>query len=146
MSDPFRPHELSPSHLICPWDFSGKNSGVGCCSLLQGIFPTQGMNTGLLHCRQILYHLSYQGRPATVNGGLKIRANAWPKAAIGDSPLLFMPVCHPTLIWSCVFTLGILFLEILLSEPTWTPQCPFPWGLILIRKMLLLPALETTSL
>ena len=33
------------------------------CSLLQGIFPTQGLNTGLLHCRQILYHLSHQGSP-----------------------------------------------------------------------------------
>ena len=38
-----------------------KNSGVGCYSLLQGIFPTQGSNLGLLHCRQILYHLSHQG-------------------------------------------------------------------------------------
>ena len=35
-----------------------KNTGVGCHSLLQGIFPTQGSNLGLLHCRQILYHLS----------------------------------------------------------------------------------------
>ena len=41
----------------------GKNTGVGCHALLQGIFPTQGLNSGLLHCRQILYHLSYQGRP-----------------------------------------------------------------------------------
>ena len=38
-----------------------KNTGVGCHSLLQGIFPTQGSSPGLLHCRQILYHLSYQG-------------------------------------------------------------------------------------
>ena len=36
---------------------------VGSCSLLQGIFPTQGLNPGLPHCRQILYLLSYQGRP-----------------------------------------------------------------------------------
>ena len=38
----------------------GKNTGVGSHSLLQGIFPTQGWNLGLLHCRQILYHLSHQ--------------------------------------------------------------------------------------
>ena len=38
-----------------------KNTGVGSLSLLQGIFPTQGMNPGLLHCRRILYQLSYQG-------------------------------------------------------------------------------------
>ena len=39
-----------------------KNIGVGSHSLLQGIFPTQGLNAGLLHCRQILYHLSHQSR------------------------------------------------------------------------------------
>ena len=38
----------------------GKNTGVGSHSLLQGIFPTQGLNPGLLHGRQILYHLSHE--------------------------------------------------------------------------------------
>ena len=42
-------------------DSPGKNSGVGCHALLQGIFPTQGSNPGLPHYRWILYHLSYQG-------------------------------------------------------------------------------------
>ena len=42
---------------------SGKNAGVGSCSLFQGIFPTQGSNPGLLPCRQILYHLSDQRSP-----------------------------------------------------------------------------------
>jgi len=37
-------------------DSPGKNIGVGCCALPQGIFPTQGSNSGLPHCRQILYH------------------------------------------------------------------------------------------
>ena len=44
-------------------DSPGKNTGVGSHSLLQGIFPTQGSNPGLLHCRQILYCLSLQGSP-----------------------------------------------------------------------------------
>ena len=44
-------------------EFSKKNPGVDCHCLLQGIFPTQGSNPGLLHCRQILYHLSYQESP-----------------------------------------------------------------------------------
>ena len=35
--------------LLCPWDSPGKNTGVGCRALLQGIFPTQGWNTCLLH-------------------------------------------------------------------------------------------------
>ena len=44
-------------------DSPGKNTGVGCHALLQGIFPTLGSNPGLLHCRQSLYHLSHQGSP-----------------------------------------------------------------------------------
>ena len=46
-----------------PWNSPGQDAGVGSHSLLQGIFPTQGLNPGLLHCRQILYQLSHQGSP-----------------------------------------------------------------------------------
>ena len=42
---------------------AGKKTGAGCHALIQGIFPTQGSNPGLLHCRWILYHLSHQGSP-----------------------------------------------------------------------------------
>ena len=42
-------------------DSPGKNTGVNCHALLQGIFPTQGSNLGLPHCRQFLYQLSHQG-------------------------------------------------------------------------------------
>ena len=42
------------------WDFPGKNTRVGCYSLLQGIFLIQGSNLGLLYCRQIFYHVSHQ--------------------------------------------------------------------------------------
>ena len=45
------------------WNFPGKNTGVGCHALLQGIFPTQGLNPGLPHCRRILYQPSHQGSP-----------------------------------------------------------------------------------
>ena len=44
-------------------DSPGKNTRVGCHALLQEIFPTQGSNQGLEHCRQILYHLNHQGSP-----------------------------------------------------------------------------------
>ena len=60
MSDSLQPHGLQPSRLLCPWDSPGKNTGVGCHSLLQGIFLTQESNLGIPHCRQILYHLSHQ--------------------------------------------------------------------------------------
>ena len=43
--------------------FPGKNTGVGCHSLFQGIIPIQGLNLDLLHCRQICYQLSHQGSP-----------------------------------------------------------------------------------
>ena len=52
-------HGLQPTRLLCSWDSPGKKTGVGCHFLLQGILPTQGSNSGLPHCRQILYHLSH---------------------------------------------------------------------------------------
>ena len=63
VSDSLQAHGLQPSRLLCPWNSPGKNTGVGCHSLLQGIFPTQGLISGLLNCRTILYHLSHQGSP-----------------------------------------------------------------------------------
>ena len=58
VSDPLRPHGL-----YSPWYSPGQNTGVGSLSLLQGIFPTQGSDLGLLHCRRILYQLSHKGSP-----------------------------------------------------------------------------------
>ena len=52
---------MDPAKLLCPWDSTDKNTGVGRYSLLQGIFPTQGLNPGFLNRRQILYPLSQQG-------------------------------------------------------------------------------------
>ena len=58
MSDSLQPHGL-----YSPWNSPGQNMGVGSLSLLQGIFPTQGLNPSLPHCRQILYQLSHKGSP-----------------------------------------------------------------------------------
>ena len=60
MADSLQPHGLKPTRLLHPWDSPGKNTGVGYHFLLQGIFPTQGSNPGLLHYRQTLYPLSHQ--------------------------------------------------------------------------------------
>ena len=57
---------LYTARLLCPWDFPGKKTRVGCHFLLQGIFPTQGSNPGLPHCGQMLYCLSHQGRKGHV--------------------------------------------------------------------------------
>ena len=59
--DSLQPHGLLPTRLLCPWASPGKNTGVGCHALLQRIFPTQGLNPGLPHCRRILYQVSHQG-------------------------------------------------------------------------------------
>ena len=54
---------LGPHGPYSPWNSPGQNTGVDRLSLLQGIFPTQGSNPGLLHCRWILYELSHKGSP-----------------------------------------------------------------------------------
>ena len=64
MCNSLQPHGLQLSRFLCPWDSPGKNTGVGFHFLLQEISPTQGLNTGLLHCRQIPYHLSHK-EPST---------------------------------------------------------------------------------
>ena len=58
MSDSVTPG-LQPTRLLCTWNSSGMNNGVGSLSLLRGIFLTHGCNRGLLHCRQILHHLNH---------------------------------------------------------------------------------------
>ena len=64
VSDSLRPFGFWPIKLFWPWEFPGKNTGVSCYFLLQRIFPTQGLNPGLLcllYFRQILYPLSHWG-------------------------------------------------------------------------------------
>ena len=58
MSDSLWPHAL-----YSPWNSPGQNTGMGSLLLLQGIFPTQGLNPGLLQCRRILYQLSHKRNP-----------------------------------------------------------------------------------
>ena len=55
--------DCSPPGSSVHGDSPGKNTRMGCHALCQGIFPTQGSNPGLLHCRQIFYCLSHQGSP-----------------------------------------------------------------------------------
>ena len=60
-------NSLRAHGLHSPWNSSGQNTGMGSCSLLQRIFPTQGSNPGLLYCRRILYQLSHQGSRYLIN-------------------------------------------------------------------------------
>ena len=58
--------DSSPGGFSVYEDSPGKNTGMGCHALLQRIFPTQGLNPGVLNCRQILHHLSHQGSPGEI--------------------------------------------------------------------------------
>ena len=70
-----------------PWSSPGQNTGVGSLSLLQGIFPTQGSNPGLPHCRWIPYQLSHKGSPRILEWVAYpfSRGSSWPKNLIGIS-------------------------------------------------------------
>ena len=59
--------------FVLPWNSPGKNSEVGCHSLHQGIFPTQGQNPSLLHCRQILYRLSHKGNSLVFPSSIQLK-------------------------------------------------------------------------
>ena len=63
MSDSLEPHELYPARLLSSWDFPGKNTGMGCHFLLQGIFLTQGLNPCILDSKTDSVLLSHQGSP-----------------------------------------------------------------------------------
>ena len=72
MSDSLWPHGL-----YSPWNSPGHNTGMSSHSLLQGIFPTQGSNPGLLHCRWILYQLSHKGNPPCYMNSLISSTTLW---------------------------------------------------------------------
>ena len=78
---------LRPPWLYSPWNSPGQNPGVGNLSLLQGIFPIQGSNPGLWHCRQILYQLSHEGSPRILEWVAYPFSNgsSWPRNPTGVS-------------------------------------------------------------
>ena len=63
VSNSLRLHDLKHTRLPFSCNSAGKNTGVGCHALLQGIFLTQALNLSLLHCRQILHHPNQEGSP-----------------------------------------------------------------------------------
>ena len=74
-------NSLWPHGLYSPWNSAGQNTGVGSCSLLRGIFQTQGSNPGVLHCRWILYQLSHKGSPRILQWVAHpfSRGSSWPR-------------------------------------------------------------------
>ena len=105
---------LQPAGLLCPWNFPGKNTGVGCHFLLHGIFPTQESNPGLQHCRQILYRLSQSTE--TLVAGQNV-TGLWEKDGMTTSYTLLKtstissPITHLQLTTSVSFSKKIEPLE-----------------------------------
>ena len=101
-------NSLRPQGLCSPWTSPSQNTGVGSLSLLQGIFPTQGSNPGLPHCRQILYQLSHKViikanlSPTHlsflhINTGLLIsRNNSWQQQRISNSVEMYLKFLKKT--------------------------------------------------
>ena len=75
------PRGCSPPGSFVQGDFPGKNTRAGCHALLQGSFPTQGLNPDLPHCRRILYHLIYQRSPRILERVAYpfSRGTSWPR-------------------------------------------------------------------
>ena len=96
MSNSLRPHVLHSA-----WNSPGQNTGVSSLSLLQRIFPTQGSNPGLPHCRQILYQLSQKGSPLLRNLYTRQEATArtdmeqWTGSKLGKGEYDKAVYCHP---------------------------------------------------
>ena len=102
MSSSLWPHGLEPSRLLCPWDFPGKNTGMGGHFLLQGIFPTQGSNLHLLHIRQILYRWATREAPECSNIGNYLKRFATQSVASGRQAQTHLRAC-----WECYRPQGI---------------------------------------
>ena len=96
-----KPHGLSPAILLHPWDSPGKSTRVGCHSLLQGIFLTQGLNLGLLHCRRILYHLSYWRTRLIFYTLLKVKQRSGFQVSLKRPSLLLLLLSRFSRVWLC---------------------------------------------
>ena len=100
-------HGLEPARLLCPWNSPGKNTWVGCHFFLQGIFPTQGLNPGLLHCRQIIYWLSYKRSQISI-------------CPIFETFLFFL--LFPSLEFLYIYSFGTLFIILIFSMSVFNSQ------------------------
>ena len=107
-----------PTRLLCPWDSPGKNTGVGCHFLLQGIFLTQGSNPGLLHCRQILLPSEPPGNLMGYQKCQKLAVPEKPRKGNWKTGYFFFLV-NSTISWSavCVFGRGIIEANACISDP-----------------------------
>ena len=121
MSDSLWTHGLYPARLLCPWDSPGKNTGVGCHFLLQGIFLTQELNPSLLHWQVGSSPLAPPRKPHGVpremlyllQKGRKTDPKAWRKAVYWLTWLKSSGIIWSPLKWYPRIQFPILYLYLL---------------------------------
>ena len=108
------PMDCSPPGFFVHGDSPGKNTGVGCHALLQGIFPTQGLNPAILHGRRILYHVRHRGSPSILHVVVYIFPCYWLNSSHTLLPPLRPQVCSLCLCLHCCPAnrfIGTIFLD-----------------------------------
>ena len=120
---------LWPYGLYSPWTSRGQDNGVGSLSLLHGIFPTQGSNPGLPHCRWIIHQLSHKGSPRILKWAAYpfSRGSAWPGIEPGFPEL--QEDSLPTETQGKSKNTGVLLQGIFLTQE-------LNWGLLHCRQIL----------
>ena len=94
MSNSLGPHGLQPTRLLCPWDSLARVLEWVTIILLQGIFPTQGLNPGLPHCRWILYYLSHQRNPRILERSLSPLQGIFPSQKTNQGFLHYRQILY----------------------------------------------------
>ena len=121
---------LWPNGLYSPWNSPGQNTEVGSLPLFQGIFPTQGLNPGLSHCRQILYLLSHKGSPRILEWVAYpfSSRSSWPRNRTGVSCIAGRFFTNWAIREACcitlfrihfIFTLTSVDMEVHVQRPWW---------------------------
>ena len=110
MSDSVQLHRLQPTRLLSPWSFSGKNIGVGCYFIFQGIFLTQELNLRLLHWQADSLPLCYLGRDYHLRQ--RAKTVSWPFLP----PIAYRP--RPAKCCTEYITLSKCLLNLSLFHPT----------------------------
>ena len=117
-------YSLRTHELYSPWNSLGQNTGMSRCSLLQGIFPTQGSNPGLPHCGWILYQLSHKERPRILEWVAYTfsRESSQPRSRTGVSCIAgrFFTnwAIREARVWSCKYVLSSI-LSLIYLPPRW---------------------------
>ena len=136
---------LWPHRLYSPWNSPGQNTGVGRLSLLQGIFPTQGSNPGLPHCRRILCWLSHKGSPRILEWvAYPISSRSSQPRNRTEVPAL-QPDSLPTelsgtpiaQLWAIIVS-NIIVWNLQVALITWKEVCDFIWWQMVTRLIVMI--------